>query len=109
MVWPRIQWFGRGFGQNGSTSKRGAITAAAWTTERFEIMIDALPARTPRAAANAAPLERVSFIFPCLRFELTGIPVHSLLHSLPHVHGGASNSSSETVAVRFSRSEERRV
>ena len=31
MVWPMIQWFGRGFGHRGLTSKRGAITVAACT------------------------------------------------------------------------------
>ena len=29
MVWPRIHLFGSGFGHSGSTSKRGACTAAA--------------------------------------------------------------------------------
>src|ERR1700674_713584 len=35
MVEPVTQWFGSGFGQNGSTSNMGAITPAAWTTERL--------------------------------------------------------------------------
>jgi hypothetical protein len=35
MTWPRIHWFGSGFGHSGSTSKRGAVTRAPFAPASF--------------------------------------------------------------------------
>src|ERR1700676_4258287 len=62
MVWPSIQWFGKGFGQKASTSKRGATTDAAGTTGRFEIATRLTPDKTLNAHVKAALPDKVSFI-----------------------------------------------
>src|ERR1700722_1443582 len=58
------QWLGSGFGQRGSTSKRGAMTAAA-SALRVRI-VEAVP-RMAIAARNKAPVRIFRFIkrSPC--------------------------------------------
>src|SRR6266853_4059093 len=46
MVFPMIQWFGKGFGHMGSTSNRGAWTPAASTTARFSSTANPMPSAT---------------------------------------------------------------
>src|SRR5436190_2215227 len=63
MVCPRIQWFGSGFGQNGSTSKRGAVTPAASTAACFcskTLATTSVASRTRKIA----PTYRLRFMLP---------------------------------------------
>src|SRR2546423_332143 len=64
MVWPRIQWLGSGLGHSGSTSNRGAVAVAAWTTFFFR-KADPAPSAA-RTAANVAPTYTSPFIVPSL-------------------------------------------
>src|ERR1700722_17524360 len=61
IVAPRIQWFGRGFGQVRSTSNCGAMTVAAWTADRFESAKVVTP-RTERIARSATLDDEPGFI-----------------------------------------------
>ena len=49
------QWFGKGFGHNGSTSKIGACTPAASTADLFSTITVATPSAKMHAT-NAAPI-----------------------------------------------------
>src|SRR5579864_1408014 len=61
MVIPISQWFGRGFGQSGSTSNMGASTAAASTLAFFSSTEDPIPSAITRKA-NATPIEMLRFM-----------------------------------------------
>src|SRR6185295_10269841 len=68
IVWPRIHLFGRGFGQSGSTSNRGAWTAAASSAALFSSHADPAP-RPATTTRNVAPTQRLRFMCtPLLRF-----------------------------------------
>src|SRR5258708_9787710 len=58
---PKIQWFGRGFGHIGSTSKRGAITLAAFTLATLSSTKEPVPSAR-KSATNIAPSRRCRFI-----------------------------------------------
>src|ERR1700724_339869 len=61
IVWPRIQWFGNGFGQSGSTSNLGAMTVAASTAAFFSSTVVPAP-RAVKSARKIAPTQRLRFM-----------------------------------------------
>src|SRR5437016_13596897 len=68
MVFPMIQWFGKGFGHMGSTSNRGAWTPAASTTARFSSTADPIPSATTTARKDA-PTYTFRFMLSVLLIE----------------------------------------
>ena len=62
MVEPMSQWFGNGFGQNGSTSNMGACRACACATPGFSSTASPIPSATKRAR-QIAPTTRCCFRF----------------------------------------------
>src|SRR6266853_6859604 len=91
MVFPMIQWFGKGFGHMGSTSNRGAWTPAASTTARFSSTTDPIPSATTTARKDA-PTYTFRFMLSVLLIESLDTihdsyaqrqpPAHSLPHTL---------------------------
>ena len=62
IVMPSTQWFGSGFGQNGSTSKRGACTPSACASAlSCKALCPTPSARTPVANAAATAKLRLCF------------------------------------------------
>src|ERR1700733_1818970 len=71
MVWPWSQWFGRGFGHNGSTSNRGATTPAASTAALFcKNMLATMS--VPSSVRKIAPTYKLRFMPPPYRDQLVG-------------------------------------
>src|ERR1700688_3155623 len=61
MTWPRIHLFGKGLGQNGSTSNMGACTEAASTVALFLSVADPIASATI-SARKVAPINRLRFM-----------------------------------------------
>src|SRR5260370_15014588 len=63
MVMPITQWFGSGFGQNGSTSNRGATAPFAWTTARLPTTLELIPSAASRTINTSAILRFLFMLF----------------------------------------------
>ena len=55
MAEPKIQWFGRGLGQKGSTSKLGAIAAAASASGASTLSPNTVSPKAPARTAMPHP------------------------------------------------------
>src|SRR3990167_1333827 len=70
MVIPISQWFGNGLGHSGSTSNRGAVTAAASAADLLLRTADPTPSATI-SARKIMPTERLRFILLLLAWVLS--------------------------------------
>src|SRR6185295_7842267 len=74
MVEPRIQWFGSGLGQSGSTSNRGAWTAPLLCAAALRSSTACEAPSATRRATTLAPRTRTRFPASCFIFTPSSLP-----------------------------------
>src|ERR1700681_3917335 len=75
-VRPRTQWFGKGFGQSGSTSNRGACIPEASTETFLRGKPDSIPMAASSTANAAACFDRNPNKYIKHSFEVLGAECH---------------------------------